>query len=104
MVPRAGGFLLLFGALSLLLAAPATGYGERVFGANPTLSGQTFPVFATERVAQSFVAAESFLLLNVSLNVRNLVPQADALNVTLRTDAGGSPSGTVLAWAEEVNS
>jgi len=104
-VSRAGGsLLLLFGALSLLFAAPAAAYGERVFDANPTLSGQTFPVFVTEQVAQSFMAAESFLLLNVSLHLQNLPPQGDALNVTLQPDAGGSPGGTVLAWAEEAAS
>ena len=105
MVSRAGGsFLLAMGALSLLLAAPAAGYGERVFDANPTLSGQTFPVFAAERVAQSFTAGESFVLFNVSLHVQNLPPQGDALNVTLQADAGGSPSGTPIRWSEEVSS
>jgi len=105
-VSQAGGSLLLvLGMLSLLfLPALATGYGERIFDENPTVSGQTFPVFVTERVAQSVVVAASFLLLNVSLNVQNLPPQGDALNVTLQTDAGGSPSGAAIAWAEQAPS
>lgn len=90
-------------ALTLFPAALTAGLGERVFNENPAQSGQAFPIFAGERAAQSFVPTERFLLVNVTLDVKNLSPQTDALNVTVQTDVAGSPSGTVIAWAEQIS-
>ncbi|OGS49681.1 MAG: hypothetical protein A3K65_09665 [Euryarchaeota archaeon RBG_16_68_12] len=50
--------LALAGGLALiaLLAAPAAGYGERVFNADRTTSGLTYPVSSTASAASTRTA------------------------------------------------
>ncbi len=86
-------------ALILLIAPAAAGYGERVFNENVAISGSFYPVSSGFGAAQSFLVAQSFILYNVSLYVRNVGGSGnnDPLNVTIQTNAGGFPSGTILA-------
>ncbi|MFA5896566.1 MAG: choice-of-anchor R domain-containing protein [Thermoplasmata archaeon] len=93
---------LLLGSLGLpLLAAPAAALGERVYDAN-TVIGGTDPfllVYSAQSVAQSFTASGTYILLNVTLRLRNAGGTTDTVNITIQTDSGGVPSGTVLAWS-----
>ncbi len=95
----AGGLVLV-----ALVAAPAAGYGERVFNADRTTSALTYPVSSAASAAQSFLPSESFVLYNVTLNLQNVGGggNRDPLNVTIRTSAGGFPSGMILAGSDQV--
>jgi uncharacterized repeat protein (TIGR01451 family) len=100
---RRGGLLLLAASLAFLLPAPPTsGYGELNFNQNLTTSSNNIPISTASSGAQSFVPWESFLLSRVSLYLYNDPPTGDPLNVTIQSDAGSAPSGTVLGWSEFV--
>src|SRR6058998_1018783 len=84
-------------AVLALLVPRGAAYGDTLFNMNPLTTNQSFPVDAADRAAQSFTPTTSFVLYNVTLRVRNVGGVADAFNVTIETDLGGSPSGAVLA-------
>ncbi|MBI4417077.1 MAG: DUF11 domain-containing protein, partial [Euryarchaeota archaeon] len=105
MSTRTGRELLAFALLLALLAPTATGYGETVFNSNTIISGSGFDVQTNRRVGQSFAPSEAFIAYNVTLYVENVgLTQVDLLNVTIVTDAAGSPSTTILAWSERTRS
>jgi len=79
-------------------------YGELNFNQNLNASGSNFPISNGSSAAQSFIPWESFLLLRINLYLWNDPPTGDALNVTIQSDLGDSPSGTVLGWSEFVYS
>jgi len=100
---RRGGLLLL--AASLLLLAPAkptAGYGELNFNQNLNIAGANIPISTASSAAQSFVPWESFLIQRVSLYLYNDPPTGDPINITIQSNAGGAPSGTILGWSEFV--
>ncbi len=85
-------------SLILLLLVPAgSAYGERIFAANVASTNNAYTVSASARAAQSFTPTTSMILYNVTLRVQNAGVKSDYLNVTIESDAGGVPSGTVLA-------
>lgn len=79
----------------------ADGYGELFFNQNLDVGGGVYRVYDGTNDAQSFTPWESILLLSVSLHVDNIGSSTDYLNVTIQSDAAGSPSGTILAWSEQ---
>jgi len=98
--PLVGILILVFlaTALSPFLATPAAGFGERPYESNQVINGtNNLLVYSGESVAQSFVATDTYRLLNVTLRLRNTGDTTDALNVTIRADAGGVPSSSSLA-------
>jgi len=65
----------------------------------PFVDGPTAYVFKNQDLAQSFTASMSYRLVRVDVMVHDLdidVP-IDPLDLTIETDAGGLPGGTVLA-------
>ena len=92
------GFLLGAGLVSVL-AVPAAGFGEKAFDSNKVSGAAPLLVYSGEGVAQSFTASQTYLLKNVSLRLKNDGSLSDTLNVTIRPDAGGVPSTSILAWA-----
>ncbi|HKW42793.1 MAG TPA: choice-of-anchor R domain-containing protein [Thermoplasmata archaeon] len=104
-VERGDAFVLLVLVVLVSLASAAAGYGERVFNANPQTSPFGYPIASGLRAAQSFLVAEAIDLRNVTLYVNNTgLSQGDPLNVTIQTDAGGNPSGLVLAASQAARS
>ncbi|MGQ0796502.1 MAG: choice-of-anchor R domain-containing protein, partial [Methanobacteriota archaeon] len=97
---RASGVVVLFLlaiAMGLLAATrPADGFGERPYESNPVISNGDLDVFRDQSVAQSFVATETYRVLNLTLRLRNTGSTTDALNVSVRPDAGGRPAATAL--------
>ncbi len=93
--------LLLSVALAPLLARPASAFGERAYDANTVIGGGDpfFLVWSGESVAQSFTASESYVLLNLTLRLRNTAGTGNLVNITIRPDAGGVPSAGYLAWS-----
>jgi uncharacterized repeat protein (TIGR01451 family) len=83
------------------LAATAAAFGERVYESNTVVGGgdPSLLVWSGNSVAQSFTPATTYLLLNVTLRLRNLGGGGNTVNITIRTTAGGVPSNAVLAWA-----
>ena len=93
------------GSLILLLLLPGgSAYGERVFNANVASTNNAYTVSAAARAAQSFTPGTSFVLYNVTVRVQNVGVKSDYLNVTIESDAGGVPSGTVLAATTRIQS
>ena len=91
--------LLVALTVGLLLTGLSAGFGEKVFNANEQTAGiNYYSVTSTQRLAQSFQVAESFILYNVTLEVRNIDDRP--LNVTIRPDTSGEPGTVVLAWSE----
>src|SRR5437867_4738633 len=93
---------LLFGSAGLVFLAPrATAFGERPYEANTVVGGGDpfLYVYSGETNAQSFTATATYVLLNVTLRVRNTGSLTDPINITIRTDAGGVPAGWILAWS-----
>jgi len=87
----------LAGSLVVPLLAPAaSAYGERPYEWNQGTS-TTAPVlvYNLQSAAQSFVATQTYRLLNVSLRISN--PGSFAIEVSVRPDAAGAPSYVVLA-------
>jgi len=101
---RRGGLLLLVTAFLFLLTSspPAAAFGELNFNQNLNTSGNSLQLSNSSTLAQSFVPWESFLLQRVSLYLFNDPPTGDTLNVTIQSNAGGAPSGTILGWSEFV--
>lgn len=96
------GLLLTF-ICTGFLAFPASAFGERVFDSNTVVgSDPFFPVYAGQGVAQSFTASDAYFLQNVTLRMRNAGPIGDTINITIRTDLGGQPSGNILAWSTPI--
>lgn len=84
-----------------LFASPALGFGERVYDAN-TVVAPTDPFFliwSGESVAQSFAASDTYILLNLTLRLKNDAGAGNLVNITIHPDAVGVPSSTFLAWA-----
>ncbi len=95
--------LILGGCLAPLLGTPVAAFGERAYESNQVIAGtNNLDVFSGESVAQSFVATDTYRLLNLTLRLRNTGDTTDALNVAIRSDAGGVPSNTDLATAQIV--
>jgi len=98
--PLAGILVLVFLASSLLTAfsTPAVAFGERVYESNTVTNGNTnFDVYSAQSVAQSFLASGTYRLVNTTLRLRNTGDSSDAIGISIRTDAGNTPSDTVLA-------
>ncbi|TLZ48616.1 MAG: DUF11 domain-containing protein, partial [Methanobacteriota archaeon] len=76
-------------------------YGERMFNVNLSTSNAAYAVSASERAAQSFTPAVSFLLYNVTIQVQNVAPKSDSLTVTIQRDSAGVPNGVVLATSTQ---
>ena len=95
--------LILGGCLAPLLGTPVAAFGERAYESNQVIAGtNNLDVFSGESVAQSFVATDTYRLLNLTLRLRNTGDTTDALSVAIRSDAGGVPSNTDLATAQIV--
>ncbi|HYM39202.1 MAG TPA: choice-of-anchor R domain-containing protein [Thermoplasmata archaeon] len=94
-------FLLLAAAGAAFLAGPAMAIAPRVFDSNTVIgSGDPFfLVWSGESVAQSFTASSTYILLNLTLRLRNPGGGGNVVNITVRPDAAGVPSGSLLAWA-----
>src|SRR2546422_4535647 len=93
---------LLFSTSSISLLAPsAAAFGERRYEANTIVGGGDpfLYVYSGESNAQSFTATATYVLLNVTLRVRNTGGLTDPINITIRPDASGVPSPSVLAWS-----
>src|SRR6267143_533091 len=101
--PRIGVAVLLI--LSVLaapfLAATAAAFGERVYDSNTVVGAgdPSFLVWSGNSVAQSFTPSTTYVLLNVTLRLRNLGGAGNTVNITIRPTAAGVPSAAVLAWA-----
>src|SRR2546427_992857 len=92
--------LLLAVGFVALLSAPSSAFGERPYDANTVVgSDSIFLVWSGESVAQSFTPSTTYILLNLTLRLRNLGNAGNTVNVTIQTDAGGVPRGTALAWS-----
>jgi uncharacterized repeat protein (TIGR01451 family) len=100
-LPALAIVLLLTSSLMSLLASPAAALGERACDANTVVGGGDpfFLVYANQSVAQSFTSSASYVLLNLTLRLRNAGGAGNTANITIRPDAGGVPSGAVFAWA-----
>src|SRR2546422_8081873 len=85
-----------------IASAGSRGYGERSFNANATITPQSYAISVGMQAAQSFVPTEPYVLENVSLYIQNVGTPGDALNVTIRADAAGSPGASDLAATERV--
>ncbi|MEK6911437.1 MAG: hypothetical protein AABX36_01365, partial [Candidatus Thermoplasmatota archaeon] len=90
-------------ALALLLftgglaAFPlASGHPTHLLIANDIV-GSNEQVNLNRWVAQSFVAGSSFFITRVAMWVAD-TGTSDSLNVSIRSDAGGSPGSTNLTW------
>ena len=96
--------LLVAAAAAAFLAGSAAAFAPRVFDANTVVaSGDPyFLVWSGESVAQSFTASSTYVLLNLTLRLRNPSTSGNVANITLRPDAAGVPSGTLLAWGTAV--
>jgi uncharacterized repeat protein (TIGR01451 family) len=97
--------LLVLSALAApLLAGRAAAFGERVYDSNTVvpIGDPFFLVWSGESVAQSFKPAATYVLLNVTLRLRNLGNNANAVNITIRPDSGGVPSTSVFAGTDIV--
>jgi uncharacterized repeat protein (TIGR01451 family) len=103
--PLALGFALLF-AVALfgpLLAPGVQALGEHPYEWNQVINGtNNFVVSSGNPVAQSFVATADYLLLNLTLRLRNKGDTTDAITVTIRADVSGEPSASSLATADIV--
>src|SRR5205823_310664 len=102
---RLVAILLVLSALAApLLAGVAAAFGERVYDSNPVvpIGDPFFLVWSSESVAQSFTPATTYILLNLTLRLRNLGNGMNTVNITIRPDSGGIPSSSVLAWADVV--
>src|SRR2546422_2526384 len=96
--------LLASGIAGVLVAPPARGFGEMVFEKNVTIGGgdPSFTVWSGQSVAQSFTATGTYVLLNLTLRMRNSGSTTDSINITIQPDAAGLPSGTILAGSDPV--
>ncbi len=79
----------------------ASAFGERVYEANTVIGPKDpfFVIWSGESVAQSFTASSTYVLLNLTLRLRNTAGAGNAVNITVRPDATGVPSNAVLAWS-----
>ncbi len=80
---------LLVAALVVpLVAEPAVGYGEHVYQANPIVgsSDPYYTVYSGSTLAQSFSVSETFVLLSVTLSVRNVGNSPNALVLSIHPD------------------
>ncbi len=96
-------FLLVFAGAALVpfLATPAAAFGEQPYESNTVIAGTNhLNVYSGQSVAQSFMATASYRLLNVTLRLRNAGDVTDGLGITIRPDAGGVPSTSILAGAQ----
>lgn len=103
--PLAIGFVLLLigGILAPWMAPGASAFGERPYDGNQVISGTShFDVYQGQSVAQSFVPTAKYVIVSVTLRLRNTGDLTDALNVTLRSDADGVPAGAYTAAGEIV--
>src|SRR2546425_5419754 len=101
----AGILALLVSGLAAFLVAPlARGLGEQVFEKNVVIGGgdPSFTVWSGQSVAQSFTASGTYVLLNLTLRMRNSGSTTDSINITIQPDAAGLPSGTILAGSDPV--
>ena len=90
-------FLLLAGVLLALAIPPAAAFGETPHEWNQVVNGTNhLDVHAGQSVAQSFVASETYVLVNLTLRLRNTGSLTDSLNVTVRADAAGVPAAGYL--------
>ena len=96
--------LLLLGvALTPFVSRPVAAFGEHPYEGNQVINGTVHQlVHSGESVAQSFLATASYQLQNVTLRLRNTGDTGDALTVTIRADAGGTPAAAALATAQVV--
>src|SRR2546428_3240295 len=96
--------LLASGIAGVLVAPPARGFGEMVFEKNATIGGgdPSFTVWSGQSVAQSFTATGTYVLLNLTLRMRNSGSTTDSVNITIQPDAAGVPSGTILAGSDPI--
>src|SRR5437870_5719941 len=83
------------------LAATALAFGERVYDSNTVVGAgdPSFLVWSGNSVAQSFTPSTTYVLLNLTLRLRNLGGAGNTVNITIRPNAAGVPSASVLAWA-----
>jgi len=91
--------VLITSGTALLLAVPsARGFGEHVFDANVVIGGgdPSFNVWSGQSVAQSFTSSETYLLLNLTLRMKNSGSTTDTVNITIRPDAAGVPAASIL--------
>lgn len=95
-------FVLLAGAVAVLLAERAEAYGERWYDANQIINAANLDVYAGQSVAQSFVAMETYNVLSVTLRLQNTGSPTDPINVSIRADAGYRPADASLAATEIV--
>src|SRR2546422_8178051 len=92
--------LFLTGMFVAFLPAPASAFGERTYDANTLVGGDPFFLaWSGESVAQSFTPSATYVLLNLTLRLRNLGNAGNTINITIQPDAAGVPSGTSLAWS-----
>jgi len=95
--------LLVLAALALpFLAGLAQAFGERVFEGNTGISSSKHEVWVDESVAQSFLATETYRLLNVTLRLQNAGGLSDPLNVSIRPDNGNQPAPLAIASTQIV--
>jgi uncharacterized repeat protein (TIGR01451 family) len=82
----------------------AAAYGERVYDSNTVvpIGDPSLLVWSQQSVAQSFTPGATYVLLNVTLRLKNLGNSMNPVNITIRPDSGGVPSTSLLAWADIV--
>src|SRR5437870_11612763 len=94
--------LLMLSVLAApFLAAKAGAFGERVYDSNTVVGAgdPSFLVWSGNGVAQSFTPSTTYVLLTLTLRLRNLGGAGHTVNITIRPNAAGVPSNSVLAWA-----
>lgn len=105
-LPASGvAVLLLLGLAVAFLtpAAPAAGYGEKPYEGNTVINNADLDVFRDQSVAQSFVAAETYRLLNVTLRLRNTGSTTDPISIYITPDSGGRPATNFLDSTQVVS-
>src|SRR5919197_4243649 len=87
-------FLVLSALAVPFLASVASAFGERVYDSNTVVAvgDPFFLIWGGQSVAQSFTTSETYVLLNVTLRLRNLAGAGNTVNITIRPDSGGVPS------------
>src|SRR5437867_11393625 len=93
--------LLASGLAGVLVAPPARGLGEQVFEKNVVIGGgdPSLTIWSGQSVAQSFTATGTYVLLNLTLRMRNSGSTTDSINITIQPDAAGLPSGPIPSGA-----
>src|SRR5437867_7847847 len=90
--------LLASGLAGVLVAPPARGFGEQVFEKNVIIGGgdPSFTVWSGQSVAQSFTATGTYVLLNLTLRMRNSGATTTSITTPFGPTAPGAPPAPSL--------